>query len=61
MEPDPTVTITCDHLLTVTDDGSQPALMEAELIVFPGPATATALGASGQPSPGAVPDQEAKP
>jgi hypothetical protein len=37
MNPDPTVTVSCDYLVEFTDDGQQPDPGESEVIVIPPP------------------------
>jgi hypothetical protein len=41
MEPDPTITITCDHLVVFSDDANNPTPAKAaEIVVIPSPSPA---------------------
>jgi hypothetical protein len=52
MSPDPTVTISCDYLVELSDDGEQPDQLEPEIITLP-PAP---HGAGPSPAPASLPE-----
>jgi hypothetical protein len=56
MNPDPTITISCDYLVEVTDDGEQPGQGESEVIILP-----PSPGTGSPPAPGDVPGQVPQP
>jgi hypothetical protein len=57
MNPDPTVTISCDYLVEFTDDGKQPDQGEPEVIILPPPSP----GTDSLPPPGSVPEPGPQP
>lgn len=50
MNPDPTITISSDYLVELSDDGQQPDEAESEIIILP-PAPRSTDGSSAPASP----------
>jgi hypothetical protein len=56
MNPDPTITITCDYLVEFTDDGQQPDQEGPEIIIPP-----PAQGSDPAPHSGSLSEPEPPP
>jgi hypothetical protein len=54
MNPDPTITISWDYLVELSDDGKQPDHQEAEVIIIPPAPQATDTS----PAPASAPEPE---